>query len=82
MAKSRFVLRYCGEGPKPEADVARVHELSDAVVVDDSSPRMLLVESEAQPLRDLLDGLPDWVMGPDRTYQVPDTRKKVRRPPE
>ena len=81
MARSRFVLRYLGEGPKPDADVARVHELTDAVVVDDS-PRMLLVESEPQPLHELMDGLPDWVMGPDMGYEVPDTRKKVLRPPD
>ena len=76
------MLRYSGEGPKPDADVARVHELSDAVVLDDSSSRMLLVEADPEPLRDLVDGLPDWVMGPDVAYEVPDTRKKVLRPPD
>ena len=82
MARRRFVLRYRGEGPKPDADVARVHELTDAVVLDDSSSRMLLVEAEPEPLRDLVDGLGDWVMGPDVVYEVPDTRKKVLRPPD
>ena len=82
MARTRFVLRYVGNGPKPEADVARVQELGDAVVLDDSSSRMLLVEADPEPLRDLVDGLPDWVMGPDVAYEVPDTRKKVLRPPD
>ena len=81
MAKRRFILRYRGEGAGPEDDVARVREIDDAVVVD-SSPRMLLVESEPEPLRELVDALPDWVMGPERTYAVPDTRKKVERPPD
>ena len=81
MARSRFVLRYRGEGPKPDADVAKLEELADAVIVD-SSKRMLVVEATAGPLRDLVDSLPDWVMGPDVTYEVPDTRKKVRRPPD
>ncbi len=76
------MLRYSGEGPKPDADVARVQELSDAVVLDDSSSRMLLVESEPEPLRDLVDALPHWVMGPDMPYEVPDTRKKILRPPD
>ncbi len=76
------MLRYSGEGPKPDADVARVHELSDAVVLDDSSSRMLLVESEPEPLRHLVDALPGWVMGPDMPYEVPDTRKKILRPPD
>lgn len=81
MAKARFVLRYRGDGPKPDADVARIQGLADAAVVD-SSPRMLVVEGEPEPLRQLVDGLPDWVMGEDRSYEVPDTRKKIERPPD
>jgi hypothetical protein len=81
MARSRFVLRYRGDGPKPDADVARLQELADAEIVN-SSARMLVVEATPGPLRDLVDSLPDWVMGPDISYEVPDTRKKVRRPPE
>jgi hypothetical protein len=81
MAKERFVLRYRGQGAKPDDVVARVRELPGAVVVDDSSPRMLLVEAEPGPLKELLDALPDWVMGPEQAYEVPDTRKKVERAP-
>ena len=82
MATHRFVLRYRGEGPKPEADVARVRELPDVDVVD-SSDRMLLVEvaSHSERLRDLVAALPGWVMGADQQYDVPDTRRKVERPP-
>ena len=82
MAKERFVLRYRGEGTKPDGDVARVRDLAGAEVVDASSPRMVLVESEPGPLRDLVDGLDDWVMGADQAYAVPDTRKKVERAPD
>ena len=82
MAKERFVLRYRGEGTKPDGDVARVRELAGAVIVDASSPRMVLVESEPGPLRELVDGLDDWVVGTDKTYAVPDTRKKVERAPD
>ena len=81
MARNRFVLRYRGDGPKPDADVALVQELTDAVVLNSSS-RMLLVEAEPEPLRDVVRGLPDWVMGPDVAYEVPDTRKRVLRPPD
>lgn len=81
MTRARFVLRYRGEGAKPDADVAKVQEVADAVVVDSSS-RMLVVEAEPEPLRHLVDALPDWVMGPDVRYEVPDTRKKVARPPD
>ena len=81
MGRNRFVLRYRGQGPKPEADVAKLEQLPGAVIVD-SSGRMLVVEAKPGPLRDLVDGLPDWVMGPDVAYEVPDTRKKVLRPPD
>jgi len=82
MAKQRFVLRYRGDGAKPAADVERVRALADASVVDDSSSRMLLVESDQQPLRDLVEALPDWVMAPEQSFAVPDTRERVERPPE
>ena len=81
MSRNRFVLRYRGEGPKPEADVARLEQLAEAGIVD-SSGRMVVVEAKPGPLRDLVDALPDWVMGPDLPYEVPDTRKKVLRPPD
>jgi len=80
MVHPRFVLRYGGEGATPEADVDRVQQLVDATVVD-ASPRMLLVESPAEPLRRLVDSLPDWVMASEQTYAIPDTRKTVERPP-
>ena len=81
MAKPRFVLRYRGDGSRPEDDVAQVEELAGVVVVDSSS-RMLLVESDPEPLRQLVDALPDWVMAPEQTFEVPDTRKRVERPPK
>lgn len=81
MARSRFVLRYQGEGPLPASDVARVSGLADAEVVD-ASPRMLLVDSEPAPLEALVDTLANWVMAPEQHYAVPDTRRRPRRPPE
>lgn len=80
MATERFVLRYRGEGAIPEADVARVRSLPGATVVD-STPRMLVVEAEPEPLRRLADSLPRWVVGQEQTYAVPDTRKTVEEPP-
>lgn len=80
MARTRFILRYRGEGATPDNDVARVAALPGTVVVDSSS-RMLLVETDPRPLRELVDSLPGWVMAPEQTYAVPDTRKHVERPP-
>lgn len=78
---SRFVLRYRGEGSTPAADVARVAGLPASVVVD-ATPRMLLVDSDPEALRVLVDSLADWVMAPEQRFPLPDTRRKAVRPPE
>ena len=81
MAKARFVLRYRGEGPTPDADVARVRAVPGATIVESTS-RMLLVEAEPKPLHKVVETLHHWVLAPEQTYLVPDTRKKVEGPPE
>ena len=79
--RGRFVLRYRGDGDSPDADVDHIREVAGAVVVD-RSPRMLLIESDDEALRPVVESLPGWVMAPEQTMEVPDTRKRVRRPPE
>jgi hypothetical protein len=78
----RFILRYGGDGPKPDADVDRIRAVSGATVVDESA-RMLLVESDEAALRQTVESLaPGWVLARESVVKVPDTRKKIRRPPE
>ncbi len=77
-AMKRFILRYRGEGSKPEADVARIRALPDLTVLDDSSSRMLLVESTEKELRELMEGLPDWKMSPEQLIELPDPRPRLR----
>jgi hypothetical protein len=81
MTPARFVLRYRGRGATPAADVARVAELPSAVVVD-ATPKMLLVESDADALQALVDSLPDWVMAPEQHLPLPDTRRRAEEPPD
>lgn len=81
MAKRTFVLRYRGDGPKPAADVARIRDLPQATVLDDSSTKMMLVESDEQPLRELTDSWDEWVVAPARGVPVPDVRKHIGRGP-
>jgi hypothetical protein len=67
----RFILRYRGPGAKPAGDVARVRSLPGASVLDESSPRMVLVEAPEAALRSLIEKTNDWVMSTEKTYDLP-----------
>ncbi len=81
MAKQRFVLRFAGKRAKPAEDVERIRSVPGATMLDESSARMLLVESHEQPLRDLLESLPGWVVAPEQVIPLPDTRERIERGP-
>ncbi len=74
-------MRFAGDRGKPAADLERIRRLPEAIVLDASSSRIVLVESDEQPLRDLVESLPGWVVAPEQETPVPDTRKRIRRPP-
>ncbi len=74
----KFILRYCGKGGKPADAVARVKAADDVKVVDDSSPRMLLVEGPKAAVEALAGSLADWVMSEERTVKLPNPRPRVR----
>lgn len=75
----RFILRYRGEGARPQDAVEKIRAIGGASVLEDSA-RMLLVEAPEQELRQALGSEADWIVAPEVTYEVPDTRKKVRKP--
>lgn len=81
MAKDRFILRFRGSGAQSiaQADIARVRALRHATVLDDSSPRMLLVEGSETELKNLLATMPGWIMTREQMIPLPDPRPKVRR---
>ena len=76
---SRFILRYRGEGSKPAEDVNRIRSLHRIKVLDESSPRMLLVEGVGARLKALVESMPEWVLTPERMIPVPDPRPKPRK---
>ncbi|MGI9121120.1 MAG: hypothetical protein ACR2G7_13545 [Acidimicrobiales bacterium] len=78
MDRRRFILRYRGSGPKPAADVERVRSLRGVTVLDDSAARMLLIECDERPPTEVAETLTDWVVAPEQTFAVPDTRKRAR----
>jgi hypothetical protein len=75
----KYVLRYEGELPRPPADIERIQTCPELKILDDSSPRMLLVEATGKLLEALIDSLPNWVMAQERSFPLPDTRRRVRK---
>lgn len=76
----RFIVRYRGQGARPQDAVERICAIGGASVLEDSG-RMMLVEAPEQELRKALGPEPDWIVMPEVKYEVPDTRQKVRKPP-
>ena len=74
----KFILRYCGKGAKPADAVARVKASDGVKVVDDSSPRMLLVEGPKAAVEAIAGSLADWVVSEERTVKLPGPRQRVR----
>jgi hypothetical protein len=76
--RGRFILRYTGTGPAPDAHVTRLCTIPGTKVLD-ATNRMLLIEGPAPKLQAATRGLDDWVLTADKSIPVPDTRKKIRR---
>jgi hypothetical protein len=76
---NRFILRFRGPGSKPAEDLERIHSQKNVNVIDESSPRMLLVEAPESELKTLINSMPGWVMSREQTIPLPDPRPKLRR---
>jgi hypothetical protein len=76
----RFILRYRGSGPRPDAALHQIRQLDEADVIADSD-RMLLVDAPEKPLRDLMATQKDWIVTTEQFIPAPDTRKRVEQPP-
>ena len=73
----RFVLRFEGDSAMPQKDVQRIRGLPGVNVIAET-PKMLLAESDEQPLRELVDALPSWIMAQETTYGHGDPRPRIR----
>lgn len=82
MPTGRYILRYRGDGPTPSDDVARIQALPGIRVLDDSSPRMMLVEGSSTEFEALVKDLPDWILVPEQTVKLPDPRPRPRSAPD
>jgi hypothetical protein len=75
---SRFILRYTGKDSKPAADVSRICAEGHARILDDSSPRMVLVEGPEHPLRAAVEKLGNWNLSVEQSgYELPDPHPGV-----
>ena len=74
----RFIFRFRGEGETSEVDVERIR--SESRVVDDSSPRMLLVEVPEEKARELASSLKDWVVSEERQLSRPNPPAQTQGP--
>jgi hypothetical protein len=74
--KQRFVLRYQGKGPPPERDVEAISNLADLQLIS-HTPRMLLVESDEEKLREVLHNLDHWIMSPETFLGHGDPRPRI-----
>ncbi len=68
----RFILIFRGKGPKPVEDVERFRTLRNTTVLDDSSPRMILVEAPDAELMALVDTMPEWIITQEKMIPLPD----------
>lgn len=74
-------MRFRGGGSKPAGDVQRILTSDGITVLDNSSPRMLLVEGDQSELKALVASMPGWIMAPEQTIPLPDPRQKLRKGP-
>ncbi len=74
----RFILRFTGRGPMPDADLAQVRSTKGVTVVDSSSPRMLLVEAAPRTVEQLAEALPGWACAAEQMVPLPNPRPRPR----
>ncbi len=74
---ARFIVRYTGRGAPPAQDLERIHALPELLIVDESSPRMLLVEGPPSSVRSL-EEMESWVVTPEKMIPRPDPRPRTR----
>jgi len=73
---SRYILRYGDSKQAPAEHLESIRSTASLRVIDES-PRMMLVDADEADLREKIKELPGWSIHPERTYPLPDTRKKV-----
>ena len=74
----RYVLRFRGTGTKPAPDMARLRSCAGLKVIDDTSNRMVLVESQPETIATLKNQMTNWLIVEENYTPLPDTREKLK----
>lgn len=77
-----FILRCHDAAVMRAADVQRIRSLPNVTILDEASDRMILVDGPEADLRAAVQHIPGWIIVPEQIIPLPDSRKKVRRPPD
>lgn len=76
--KSRFVLRYRGQGnPSPEC-FDQVKSMSDVSVLE-STHRMLSLEGNEARVRQLVSSSADWTVSREKSYVLPERNFQAKK---
>jgi hypothetical protein len=67
-----------GDASAPDALHAHLQALAGVQVID-ASPRMMLVDAPEDVLQEAVGAHQGWVMAPETTTPLPDTRAKLKR---
>jgi len=77
----KFILKYTGTGNPDLKKISEVLSLYDIQIVDDSLlPKWALIrgdELQVSKLKKALDS--EWLLTPEMTFKVPDTKKRIRK---
>lgn len=76
-----YILKYTGTTNPDVIKVTAILDLHEAQIIDHSlMPKTALVELDESRLKQLQGDLDtDWEIVPEKIYQVPDTKKKIRK---
>jgi hypothetical protein len=76
----RYILRYQGQGAKPQDDVQRFRALSGVKLIDESS-RMLLVEAPCvESLQAAVESAGCWSISDERSVELPPIHPNLDKP--
>lgn len=73
-----FILKFRGSGSKPADVVEKIRSTPSFTILDESSPRMMLVDAPEEHLQQVMESLPDWKAYSEQTVALDDPRQRIK----